>query len=103
MFVSIEACCDYIASNLDVDNCIGIRNFARHYFCSALERSAQRFLLEHFTEVRKPQLIRRLNILYSHCCCFSCSSYSPSYLPPFPSVSHIRPILFVCIDTCTEL
>jgi len=39
----VKRCCDYLASGLDVDNCIGIRNFARTYFCNNLERIANRF------------------------------------------------------------
>jgi len=39
----VKRCCDYLAEGLDVDNCIGIRNFARSYFCNNLERIANRF------------------------------------------------------------
>jgi kelch-like protein 10 len=39
----VKRCCDFLASGLDVDNCIGIRNFARNYFCSNLERIANRY------------------------------------------------------------
>jgi len=38
----VKRCCDYLASGLDVDNCIGIRNFARTYFCNNLERITNR-------------------------------------------------------------
>ena len=38
----VKRCCDFLAAGLDVDNCIGIRNFARTFFCSNLERIANR-------------------------------------------------------------
>ena len=39
----VKRCCDYLATGLDVDNCIGIRNFGRTYFCNNLERIANRY------------------------------------------------------------
>ena len=39
----VKRCCDFLAVGLDVDNCIGIRNFARTFFCNNLERIANRF------------------------------------------------------------
>lgn len=47
----VKRCCNYLLSCLDWDNCIGIRNFARTYFCTNLERTAHRYILEHFTEI----------------------------------------------------
>jgi len=38
----LKRCCDFLAAWIDVDNCIGIRNFARAYFCGSLERVANR-------------------------------------------------------------
>ena len=38
----VKRCCDFLAAGLDVDNCIGIRNFARTFFCNNLERIANR-------------------------------------------------------------
>lgn len=47
----IKSCCQYLKSCLCVENCIGIRNFARNYFCDQLEKDAMRFLLRNFQEV----------------------------------------------------
>lgn len=46
-----KACCQYLASHLEPENCIGIRNFAKHYFCTGLERTSQRYIMEHFGEI----------------------------------------------------
>ena len=47
----VKECCQFLTRSLSIDNCIGIRNFARNYFCRGLERSAHRFILEHFVEI----------------------------------------------------
>ncbi len=47
----VKACCSFLSRQLDRDNCIGIRNFARYYYCTGLERTAQKFLLENFVDV----------------------------------------------------
>ena len=47
----VKRCCDFLISGLDWDNCIGIRNFARAFFCGVLDRTANRFIMEHFTEI----------------------------------------------------
>ena len=38
----VRACCDFLLSKLDDDNCIGIRGFARQYFCRNLEKKAHK-------------------------------------------------------------
>ncbi|KAJ8317347.1 hypothetical protein KUTeg_005251, partial [Tegillarca granosa] len=47
----IKACCDFLQSEIDSENCIGIRNFARTYFCHALERHAFRYILHNFGDI----------------------------------------------------
>ena len=47
----VKACCDYLASELTPENCIGIFKFARTYYCHNLERTSFRFLMQNFSEV----------------------------------------------------
>ena len=47
----VKACCSFLGGQLDPHNCIGVRNFARQYFCNVLDRTAQRYLMEHFCQV----------------------------------------------------
>ncbi|XP_050419085.1 kelch-like protein 10 [Patella vulgata] len=47
----IKACCDFLCNQLVAENCIGIRNFSRAYFCHSLERTALRYLLQNFTTI----------------------------------------------------
>jgi len=47
----VKSCCEFLKANLSVENCIGIRNYARSYFCSQLEKDAMKFLLRNFQEV----------------------------------------------------
>ena len=44
----IKACSDFLMAQIEHENCLGIRNFARHYFCHNLERASQRFIMENF-------------------------------------------------------
>ncbi|XP_067949053.1 kelch-like protein 10 [Watersipora subatra] len=47
----VKACCQFLKSLICVENCIGIRNFARTYFCTHLDNDAMRFVLRNFQEV----------------------------------------------------
>lgn len=47
----VKACCQFLKANLTFENCIGIRNFARTYFCTQLDKDAMRFLLRNFQEI----------------------------------------------------
>lgn len=47
----VKRCCDFLAGELEAQNCIGIHNFARHYFCPNLERVSYRYLMHNFSEV----------------------------------------------------
>lgn len=47
----LKLCCQYLESNLSVENCIGIRAFARAYFCTELEKESFKFLLRTFREL----------------------------------------------------
>lgn len=44
----VKACCDYLAKSLEPDNCLGVRNFARNFFCGSLERTCSHFIMENF-------------------------------------------------------
>lgn len=51
----VKACCNFLKSEVTPENVLGIRNFAKHYFCSSLERYAHRYAMEHFTEIAQNQ------------------------------------------------
>lgn len=46
-------CSTFLLTQLDDYNCIGIRNFARTYFATKLERAAHWHIIEHFQTVFK--------------------------------------------------
>ena len=47
----VDQCCDFMAQNLSVDNCLGIRQFADYYNCFDLRKRATRYALFHFVRV----------------------------------------------------
>ena len=47
----VKACSQFLENQINVDNVIGIRNFAKHYFCTGLERTCQKYLMENFVRV----------------------------------------------------
>ncbi|ESO82188.1 hypothetical protein LOTGIDRAFT_135113 [Lottia gigantea] len=49
----VKSCCDFLANQIVPENCIGIRKFAKTYFCNSLERTALRYILQNFTTVHK--------------------------------------------------
>ncbi|KDR11291.1 kelch-like protein 10 [Zootermopsis nevadensis] len=46
-----ELCCDFLKDAMDVDNCVGIMQFARLHCIADLETHARRFVLRHFVEL----------------------------------------------------
>nr|QTM97704.1 KLHL10 [Sinohyriopsis cumingii] len=47
----VKACCDFLASEICAENCIGIYKFSCTYFCHNLERATFRYLMQNFTDV----------------------------------------------------
>ena len=47
----IKQCTTFLGSQLAYDNCIGIYNFAKAFFCHHLCRLAHNFILENFCEI----------------------------------------------------
>lgn len=46
-----QACCEFLDSQLDPSNCLGIRDFAETHGCADLVRAAEVFSQKHFPEV----------------------------------------------------
>ena len=46
-----RACCDFLDSQLDPTNCLGIRDFAETHNCLDLMQAAELFSQKHFPEV----------------------------------------------------
>lgn len=44
-----QACCEYLQSQLDPSNCIGIRDFADMHGCVDLFNYAENFIEQHFS------------------------------------------------------
>ena len=44
-------CCKYLEENLTPDNCIGLRKYAKQYFCTKLEAAALSYILEQFETI----------------------------------------------------
>ncbi|XP_037917054.1 kelch-like protein 10 isoform X2 [Hermetia illucens] len=49
----VRLCCQFLLSELNPDNCIGIYLYAKHYFCTELERCALDFILTSFCDVAR--------------------------------------------------
>lgn len=47
----VKACCDFLKASITFENCIGIRNLARNYFCTQLEKDTTKFILGYFLDV----------------------------------------------------
>jgi len=47
----MKPCCEFLKKNINPENCIGIRNFARTYSCTELENLAFNYTLRKFDEV----------------------------------------------------
>ena len=48
LFSVKEACSQFIQSHLDLDNCIGIREFAEGHFCPVLQKHAEAFIEQYY-------------------------------------------------------
>ena len=46
-----DSCGQFIQSHLDVDNCLGIREFADYHSCSVLLKHAETFIEQYFSEI----------------------------------------------------
>jgi kelch-like protein 10 len=44
-------CCKFLEESLNPDNCIGLRNYAKQYFCTKLEEASLSYILEHFESI----------------------------------------------------
>ncbi|TKS76838.1 Kelch-like protein 12 [Collichthys lucidus] len=49
--LQLKACCDFLESQLDPSNCLGIRDFAETHNCLDLMQAAELFSQKHFSEV----------------------------------------------------
>ncbi|XP_054058439.1 kelch-like protein 10 [Rissa tridactyla] len=49
----IRLCCEFLKSQLHLENCIGIWRFTGHYYCPDLREAAHDFILRHFEEVTR--------------------------------------------------
>jgi len=47
----LKACCHFLLNSFDENNVVGIRNFARAYFCTSLARKTHNFILENFQKL----------------------------------------------------
>ncbi|XP_072343748.1 kelch-like protein 10 isoform X3 [Scyliorhinus torazame] len=52
----VRACCEFLESQLCLENCIGICKFADYYFCPELRHKAYMYILHHFEEIVKVRL-----------------------------------------------
>ena len=50
-----KACCDFLQSQLDPSNCIGIKDFAEIYGCVDLTKAAEKFMFRHFLQVSESE------------------------------------------------
>ena len=56
-----KACCDFLQSQLDPSNCIGIKDFADIYGCIDLAKAAEKFMFRHFLEVSESEEFENLS------------------------------------------
>ncbi|RXM36115.1 Kelch-like protein 10 [Acipenser ruthenus] len=49
----VRACCEFLESQLCLENCIGICKFADYYYCPDLRHKAYMFILHHFEDMVK--------------------------------------------------
>ncbi|XP_074424770.1 kelch-like protein 10 [Larus michahellis] len=49
----VRLCCEFLKSQLCLENCIGIWRFTGYYYCPDLREAAHEFILHHFEEVTK--------------------------------------------------
>ena len=56
-----KACCDFLQSQLDPSNCIGIKDYAEIYGCVDLAKAAGKFIFRHFLEVSESEEFENLS------------------------------------------
>ncbi|XP_074447783.1 kelch-like protein 10 [Larus michahellis] len=49
----VRLCCDFLKSQLCLENCIGVWRFTGYYYCPNLQEAAHEFILRHFEEVTR--------------------------------------------------
>ncbi|XP_063178242.1 kelch-like protein 10, partial [Chroicocephalus ridibundus] len=49
----VRLCCEFLKSQLCLENCIGMWRFTGYYYCPDLREAAHEFILHHFEEVTK--------------------------------------------------
>lgn len=47
----VQQCCNFLLTEMQPENCLGIYRFARQYFCHDLEASGRRYILHHFRKI----------------------------------------------------
>lgn len=55
-----KACCEFLQSQLDPSNCIGIKDYAEIYACFELTKAAGKFIFRHFLEVSESEEFENL-------------------------------------------
>ena len=55
-----DACCEFLESQMDPTNCLGIRDYAEIYGCDHLSAAAQKFCYRHFLEVSENEEFENL-------------------------------------------
>ncbi|KAK3100035.1 hypothetical protein FSP39_013760 [Pinctada imbricata] len=53
----IQACCNFLESEMDPSNCLGIHCFAEAHVCDELSDKARQYVIEHFSEVARQEEI----------------------------------------------
>ncbi|XP_074442894.1 kelch-like protein 10 [Larus michahellis] len=49
----VRLCCEFLKSQLCLENCVGIWRFTGYYYCPDLREAAHEFILHHFEEVSR--------------------------------------------------
>ncbi|XP_063192578.1 kelch-like protein 10 [Chroicocephalus ridibundus] len=49
----VRLCCEFLKSQLCLENCVGIWRFTGYYHCPDLREAAREFILHHFEEVSR--------------------------------------------------
>lgn len=50
----VKACCDFLVTQLDPSNAIGIANFAEQIGCTELHQKAREYIYMNFSQVSHP-------------------------------------------------
>ncbi|XP_074011112.1 kelch-like protein 10 [Numenius arquata] len=49
----VRLCCEFVKSQLCLENCVGIWRFTDYYYCPDLREAAHEFILQHFEEMAR--------------------------------------------------